>query len=157
MERELSRMKRDVAHRSSATTLRALSRDNVYFHMGPPRDDVIGVLELPNIGLRASRYLARRFGANREEAEEVCAKEAAKLLGAGPARGWTEGERQAWRRWAPLVQVIPGLENWSAADRLALAGVMRAKGGRRESEFVARFDAHAPLRRGMRALARPID
>jgi hypothetical protein len=71
---------------------------------------------------------------------------------AAPA-GWSAAERLAWRRWAPLVCVLPGVSNWSAADRAALAAVIRAKGGRRESDFVRAFDAHAPLRAAVRAVA----
>jgi hypothetical protein len=45
------------------------------------------------------------------------------------------------------------VRRWAEADRRALADVIRAKGGRRESEFVHRFDAHARLRVALRALA----
>jgi hypothetical protein len=45
---------------------------------------------------------------------------------------------------------------WTAAERRELADVVRAKGGRRESEFVARFDRHARLRRAICALAQPL-
>ncbi len=49
--------------------------------------------------------------------------------------------------------ILPGLEGWSREERRALVGVVRAKGGRRESEFVARFDGHRRLRRAIQALA----
>jgi hypothetical protein len=58
-----------------------------------------------------------------------------------------------WERWAPLVSLMPGLDAWSAADKLGLAAVIRAKGGRRESEFVALFDAHPRLGAALVALA----
>jgi hypothetical protein len=65
------------------------------------------------------------------------------------------GERLAWRRWAPLVAVLPGLDRWSLKDRKALARVVLAKGGRRESDFVRTFDAHSRLRTAIRRLAKP--
>ena len=40
------------------------------------------------------------------------------------------------------------------ADERALVDVIRAKGGRRESDFVARFDAHPRLGAAIAALAR---
>ena len=49
---------------------------------------------------------------------------------------------------------LPEVRRWNAADKLALAEVIRAKGGRRESDFVRRFDAHARLRSALAALAR---
>ena len=62
-------------------------------------------------------------------------------------------EREALDRWAPLVLLIPGISRWGADDRLGVAQVIRAKGGRRESDFVLRFDAHARLRSALRRLA----
>ena len=40
---------------------------------------------------------------------------------------------------------LPGLSRWRAADRRALARVVRAKGGRREGDFARLFDAHPRL------------
>ena len=116
--------------------------------------DVLGILPLPNVGLCVTDFLARRFGSDRERGDSECSREAGLLLGVRSLVGWSAGERLAWRRWAPLVCILPGLSRWSAAERRALAAVVRAKGGRRESDFVLRFDAHAKLRRAIRALAR---
>src|SRR5262249_6051270 len=95
---------------------------------------------------------ARRFGSDRAAAEPVCSAEAAALLGVRPASG-TPGERLAWTRWAPVVLLLPGIRRWRSADRQALVETIRAKGGRRESAFVRRFDAHRRLRRALRELA----
>jgi len=152
MRAEERRMRANPRARSTPATLRRLAEKPVFFHAGRPRDDVLGALTLPNVGLRATDFLARRFGSDRERGERECAREAGRLLGAGPGRGGSEGEWIAWRRWAPLVCILPGVARWSATEKRALVEVVRAKGGRRESEFVARFDRHAKLRRALRAL-----
>jgi hypothetical protein len=69
-------------------------------------------------------------------------------------RGFSRDERLWWRRWSPLVCALPGIERFDARERRALADVIRAKGGRRESDFVGKFDAHPRLRRAIRTLAR---
>jgi hypothetical protein len=74
------------------------------------------------------------------------------MLGLRSLRGWSAGERRAWQRWSPLVHLL-GVVDWSAAERQALIEIVRAKGGRRESEFVLRFDRHRRLRQAIRALA----
>jgi hypothetical protein len=51
------------------------------------------------------------------------------------------------------VLLLPRLERWSEAERRSLVEVIRAKGGRRESDFVRRFDAHRRLRAAIRDLA----
>jgi hypothetical protein len=50
--------------------------------------------------------------------------------------------------------VLPGVADWPEEERRALADVIGAKGGVRESEFVRQFDAHTRLRRALIALSR---
>ncbi len=80
-------------------------------------------------------------------------KEAAALLGVRSFKGWTKDERVAWRRWGVVVMAMKGIARWSAANRRTFAKVIRAKGGRRESDYLRRFDAHPRLRRALRRLA----
>jgi hypothetical protein len=154
MNEELSRMKARPGYRSPVATLKALASENLYFHLGKERDDALGLLELPNVGLAVTDAVAKRFGSDRERAEAVLIAEARDLLGLRSLSGWSEGERLAFRRWAPLVAILPGLERWTAAEKRAVLAVIRAKGGRRESDFVRLFDAHRPLRRAVASLAK---
>ncbi len=157
MRREERRMAADPAHRSSLATLKRLGEENVYWHLGRPRRDVIGRVPIPNVGIAIMRMISTRFGAERRLAEPVCAAEAAARLGLPTARrGWSGEEELALARWAPLVLMLPGLARWTAAERRAFVEVIRAKGGRRESEFVRRFDSHAKLRAGLLALLRGV-
>jgi hypothetical protein len=153
MRAELSRLGRDPSHRSSLATLKRLAAAPLYLHLGVPRRDVMGEIPLANVGLRVGRYLAERFGADRAGARATCAAEAAARLRVTVLARWSPAEREAWERWAPLLLLLPGLRRWSEAERRALVEVVRAKGGRRESEFVRRFDAHAKLRLAVRRLA----
>ena len=153
MRRELRRMETKRAHRTSAATLRKLAGENVYLHLGQRRDDVIGLLPLSNVGLHVTRYLADRFGYDRRRAEQVCGREAAKLLDVRSMRSFTPGERLAWKRWSPLIMILPDLGRWSRESRRALVSVVRAKGGRRESDYLRLFDRHRTLRRAIQRLA----
>jgi len=150
---ELKRMKARSRHRSSVATLEKLSSDYVYFFPGRERQDVMGRIDLGPVSLRLSRYVAERFGADREKAGRECSREAAQVLGVRSRRGFSAGERLAWERWSPLILCLPGVERWSRADKRALERVVRAKGGRRESDFVPLFDRHARLRRAILTVA----
>jgi hypothetical protein len=153
MDSELERMRRRPGHRSSIATLRRLSKENVYLQTGREREDVIGILPLASVGLAVTNFLARRFGADREAATRECSGVALRRLGLGSLRGFSAGERMAWERWAPIIVCLRGVERWSPREKRACVDVIRAKGGRRESDFVRRFDAHVPLRRAVRRLA----
>ena len=155
MNRELARMQRNPRHRSSLATLAGLATEPVYWSAGPRRADVMGRLPLGAMGLAATRLLARRFGSARAQGTEALAEEAARRAGVRSMRGWSRAEREAWTRWAPILVQLPGLSRWTPAERRALVRVVRLKGGRRESDFVRAFDAHAKLRRALLTLAQP--
>jgi hypothetical protein len=153
MRLELRRMASNPKHRSSRATLARLAASHLFYHLGPERADVIGRVALENVGLAAMRRLARDFGADRPHARHACALEAAARIGLRSWTSWPAPERAAWERWAPVVLELRGIARWNTAERRALVQVIRAKGGRRESEFVRRFDRHDKLRRAIQALA----
>jgi hypothetical protein len=145
MEQELRRMRRDPGHRSPPATLERLVGAPVFLDLGRRREVVMGAFPAERIGLLATDLLARRFGSERARAERACAEEAAARVGRPDWRGLPAPERRAFLRFSPLLLLLPGVERWSAAERRALIGVVRAKGGMRESDFVRRFDAHPRL------------
>ena len=153
-EQEVARMARRPAHRSSLTTLRTLAGRNLFLDLDGRRDDVIGAWPADGVGLAVTDMIVSRFGSDRERAVRECAEEAADLAWAGNWRRFPESERQAWERWGPVVVLLPGIRNWSPEERRALVQVIRAKGARRESDFVAGFDRHKRLRGALRSLGR---
>lgn len=153
MARELRTMQKKPKYRTPIATLRQLAAHNVYWSAGRDRDDVIGIFALDRVGLAATDYLARRFGADRERGEWICADEAAELCGVRGWQKWDEGEALWWRRWSPLVLALPGVRSWNAAELAALVEVVRCKGGRRESDYVRLLDGHRKLRAALRRLA----
>jgi hypothetical protein len=58
-----------------------------------------------------------------------------------------------WEAWAPVVALLP-LASWTRAERRALAGVIEAKAGSTEREYLRQFDAHPRLGRALRTLTR---
>lgn len=140
---ELARMKSDAGHRSDRVTLRRLAASHLFFDLDASRPGRL--LPVADIGERVARDLAKRAGADRERAVRQCAREAMTLLGLRSLRGFTPGERLAWMRWAPLVVSLSGLSAWSTAERRALVRIVRAKGGRSETDFVALFAKHPKL------------
>lgn len=157
MERELARRERDPSSRSTRETLAELARANLFLHLGRERREVIGEVPLPAVGVAATDLLARRFADAGDRGGEACVREASARLGLRSLAGWSESERAAFHRWAPLLLLLPEVERWSREERSALAEVARAKGGRRESEFVRRFDAHPRLARALAKFARTAD
>lgn len=149
MEQELKRMQRQPKHRSSLATLKQLVTENVYLSLDQQRDDVMGILELPNVGLHLTDLLAQRYGSDREQGETELAKEAAQKLRVKSFQGWSSNEKRAWHRWAPLVALIDDLDVWSRAEQESLVHLIRHKGSRQEIAYLHAFDAHPRLRKAI--------
>lgn len=152
---ELAAMRRDPRHRTDLATLDRMAAEHLFFELGRGEGVALGALSPGQVGQRIAERLAARYGAERERGLAAAEAEARERLGVRSLAGWTAEERLWWRRWSPLVGTIPGLARWRAAERRAVARVVRAKGGRRESEFVHRLEAHPKLRRALLAMATP--
>ncbi len=150
---ELRLMRKNPRHRSSTATLQKLSSEPVFLYLDQAKQDVLTKIPLDEVGLKISRLLADRFGADREKALRALSREAAHLLGVRTQRKWSAGERLAWERWSPLIVMLPGISRWKPEEKRALAQVVRAKGGRRESDYVRLFNKHQRLRRAILKLA----
>jgi len=142
-QRELARMKANARYRSPATTLRKLAAWHVFFDLDPARPR--GLPPVATVGEHAAGLIARRGAADRHAGLDEASRELMRMTGLRSLQGFTRDERVAWRRWSPFMLALPGLSRWSASDRRALARVVRAKGGRRESDFARLFDAHPRL------------
>jgi hypothetical protein len=134
-------MRVNPGHRSSARTLHQLARHHLFFDLDPRQRrslaPVQAVLE------RAVARLARHGGG--QAAQAACEREALRLTGLESTAGFNRDERVAWARWAPIVASLPGLGRWPAAERRALAEVVRAKAARRETDFLLRVAAQPRL------------
>jgi hypothetical protein len=153
MERETSTIERRPQHRSSPAVLKQLVTENMYLALNNERDDVVGVLDLANVGLKITDLFAKRFGSDREQGERTFAAEAAARLGVASFHDWSAGEKLAWRRWSPLVALVDDVERWPAADQEALVRLVRAKGGRQERDYLKGFDGLGRLRSAVAKMA----
>ncbi len=147
VRRERARMRSNARHRSSPATLRRLAGWHLFLDLDPSRP--LGLPPMAVLGARAAAALARLGAADRDEALDRAGQALMHLTGLRSLAGFTPDERAAWRRWSPFVLALPGVARWPAADRRALARIVRAKGGRRESDFAALVDAHPGFSRAL--------
>ena len=148
---ELERMRKHPGHLSTPATLRRLATDTLYFETEGVRAPVWP--RLADAGaLMADQHA--RSGGDRAASIAASTGRALARLGVKDLSGF-RGNRAdivcAWSDWAPLVELMP-MRGWSLAERRALAGVIGAKGGPSEIDFLKAFDAHPKLAASLRAL-----
>jgi hypothetical protein len=148
LAKEESRLRKDPSHRSSAAVLRKLTVENLVFHLGEPREDLVGVFPYVNTGHAATRTFARYGGKSRTAIRQITS-DAAELLGVRHPERLSVGERRGFEAWAPVVLAMPEVRRWVPKTRRSLARVFMAKGAPSESEFVRAAAEHAPFRRAL--------
>ncbi|MDH4189743.1 MAG: hypothetical protein OEW21_06020 [Betaproteobacteria bacterium] len=147
LREELARSRANPAHRSAPGTLRKLAAWPMFYHFDPSRP--APTPPLAAIGAGVARAITRRSARSRAQGMRECHREAMAITGLRTLNGFSADERRAWLCWAPLVVALEAAADWSTAEKRSLVEVIRAKGARRESDFVARFTAHGKLARAL--------
>jgi hypothetical protein len=148
---ELSRLARRPRHRTSVATLRRLAARHLFFDLEPAR--ALPLFPLAALGLRAGAALSARAGSDRERAVDEDSSALLRHCGLASSRGFTPDQREAWRRLAPILALLD-LGAWQDDERRALVDLIRAKGGRSERDYVARYLAHPKLDAALRGQRR---
>ncbi len=150
--RELRRMKLRPSHLSSKRTLQQLAADYLYFESAGARAPFWP--RVADLGAKTAQYLASLAAADLETALQLCFEKTRRLLNAPPLPRTPEVVHTAWVNWSPIVSILPGIKHWSREERVNLARVISAKGGRRDSDYLALFDKHPRLGPALRRLTR---
>ena len=110
------------------------------------------IYEAPGVSPGAwDKFEVRKLGMAVARAGPVDADKVASLLGVNPDR-WNPHERRAFSNWALVLALIPELERWSAAEKRAVAAIIRAKAGPDEIGYLRQLQAHPRLRQAVLAL-----
>ncbi len=125
-DREATRLERRSRVRSDPTMLRRLARSDVIWHSDGLPVTEFRDYDVAAVGRAVTRLIERRYGGDRDAAEEDSARRVARVLGV----------ERVVPRLAPIAAGIPDLECWPEADKSRLAGVLRSKFGRRERGYV---------------------
>ncbi|WP_372527366.1 hypothetical protein [Piscinibacter sp.] len=148
---ELSRVERSPRHRTRAATLRRLAERHLFFDLEPARPHPL--FPLAALGLCSGAALSARTGSDRERAVDEASTELLRHCALASLHGFSPDQREAWRRLAPILTRLD-LGAWQDDERRALADLIRAKGGRSERDYVARYLAHPKLDAALRQWGR---
>ncbi len=131
---EEKKIAKDPQYRTPPARLRKLAAGYMLY----AEDRTWDRFRVRNLGLAAARQMADRFGGDAGEMRRSAAAAVARALGAA------SGELPA--EWAVVLSLIPGLQDWSAGEKQALAAVLSAKAAPDESEYVRLMAQHTRLR-----------
>ncbi len=140
---EAQRMRSEPGYRTPANVLRRLAAEPMLLTLHPETTAHFEPLDLSE---RVLEHLGRTATADRLNATDRIVQRVARRIGAGAAhRRWPAADRQGFAHLAPAVDLIPDLEEWSAAERRSLIAVMRAKGALTEDRYLHLLRRHERL------------
>lgn len=155
LEAERAKIARDRRYRSPLSVLRRLARDEACLTLPGGSPEPERRVRARDLAALVTRAVARRHGGDRKAATLRAVRRVSRALGVDRLAGWTEAERRAFRQWALVIALVPGLERWSPATRARVAAMIRAKGGRGEGPYVRRLLGLGRLSRAIADMVRP--
>ena len=152
---ELRKMERRPGHRTSSATLRRMAEHPMFLAFGHERQH-LRYGSVGRAGLLASKHISMHSTGDRDAAIGALQRRACQRLSitSGRLRRWSPQERQALNNWAPLLDILPAVDRWSASERAGLRDIVQARGGPTEAEYLRRLSAHSKLEK---ALIRLVD
>jgi len=155
--REAQRMAADRKYRSDARTLKSLAVGDLHLDLpGFAADDYFDEALLPRVGRVAARGIAHEPVWSRPRAARRIADRLAADLAIDDFARWSPRERRGFEFLAPVAAALPGLREWPAGDRAALAATLRAKGAPQERGFALKAQRAPRFFRELRDVLRKL-
>ena len=145
MSREERKIAANPKYRAPARVLRRLSESNVVYEAPGSRRGDWDRFHIRNIGLAVQRRMANEFGGDAEKIRTASANEVARVLKIN-LKNLDYRERQAFDGLALVLALIPGLSQWTSAEKKGVVQIIRAKSNADESSYARLLQGHAKLR-----------
>jgi len=149
---EYQALRRERGRRSPARLLRRLARSDLAYDVPGGRGGRSPRPDLTAIGLAVTRWIARRFGGDRDAALRWAARRAGRELGAGADRRWPPLEREAFDRLSVLLGPLQGIARWPRDEKRRVARALRSKAGVRERQYALALQRCTLLRAALAEL-----
>jgi hypothetical protein len=138
-------------YRTTAKTLRKLAEGPMIFELDEsPDNSTVGDWDrfcVRHIGLAVQRRMAAKYGGDAEKFRSAAVEKLTRLLGG--ADSWRKAELPALSDFAVALSLVGNLNDWSDAEKRALAQVIKAKATSDESRYLKLMQRHERLRDAM--------
>jgi hypothetical protein len=145
---EEKKLQANPKYRTSAATLRKLSKANVVYELAGAERGAWDRFSIRNVGLAVQRRMARDFGGDAEAMRHATTRELARQLRVNPLR-LKAHEQQAFADFAVVLDLVPDLARWSAEEKAALQSVIAAKSRGTEQRYQRLLAKHPRLRKAI--------
>ena len=153
---EEKKVQANPKYRTSAATLRKLSKANVVYELPEAERGAWDRFSIRSVGLAVQRRMARDFGGNADIMRQATTRQLARKLNMNPLKVKAH-EQTAFADFAMMLSLVPDLVRWSSEEKAALRAIIAAKATGTELRYQRLLIKHARLRKailrlGMRKL-----
>src|SRR5438270_360509 len=142
---EEKKVRANAKYRTSAATLRRLSKANVVYELPEADRGAWDRFSTRKIGLAVQRRMVRDFDGNAEAIRKAAVARLGPLLNLRPER-FSPNAHNSFADFAMVLSLIPNLRRWSAEENSALRSIIAAKSARTELRYPRLLQKHARLR-----------
>jgi hypothetical protein len=142
---EEKKVRANPKYRTSAATLRRLSKANVVYELPEADRGAWDGFSTRNIGLAVQKRMARDFDGDAEAMRRVAGARLARAIKVDPQK-LKHQVQSAFADFATILNLVPDIDRWSSNDKDALREIIIAKVGRTELRYMWLLKKHTRLR-----------
>jgi hypothetical protein len=142
---EEKKVRANAKYRTSAPTLRRLSKANVVYELPEADRGAWDRFSTRHIGLAVQKRMARDFDGDAEMMRKAAVARLARIIPMDPKKLKPQTQ-VAFEEFATLLSLVPDLSRWSSDEKDALREIIVAKAGRTEIRYQSLLQKHARLR-----------
>jgi hypothetical protein len=142
---EWQRIINDKSYRTDTKTLKRLARSDLHWAPFSRNKEPYHELAVTDLGYAVTNMIASKFDGDGKKALGWAVKRVKKALSSQLGDHLSKSERLQLEHFAPLIALIPDLENWSQKAKIKLAEIIKAKGGPKEIEYAKKLQKHQKL------------
>jgi hypothetical protein len=142
---EEKKVRANTEYRTSAPTLRRLSKANVVYELPEAERGAWDRFSMRNIGLAVQKRMARDFDGDAEAMRKAAIERLARIIKADTQKLKAQAQA-AFADFATALSVVPDLDRWPSDDKGALREIIVAKAGRTELRYMRLLQKNARLR-----------
>jgi hypothetical protein len=145
---EEKKVRANPKYRTSAATLRRLSKANVVYDLPEAKRGAWDRFSTRNIGLAVQQRMARDFDGNAEAMRKATVARLARAINVDTQKLKPQA-RIAFADFATVLNLVPDLSRWSSDEKAALREIIAAKSARTELRYQQLLIRHERLRRAI--------
>jgi hypothetical protein len=142
---EEKKVRANAKYRTSAATLRRLSKANVVYELPQAQVGAWDTFSMRNIGLGVQKRMARDFDGKAEEMRKAVVARLVRIIEVDTDKLKPQAQT-AFGDFATVLSLVPDLDRWSSDEKDALREIIVAKGGRTEQRYQSMLRDHRRLR-----------